>query len=308
MKTFFEKIIIFITPLVSLFLAGALFSIYDNLDKSLSDNHNIISLQTKSKYDSLDILFLGNSYCYSSINTHAFDSLNLKTFNLGIATAGTEFYELVINDYFNNVNSYPDKVLILITPITFSSKSDNFNAYPIHRYLENAKSNIEIAVKYNRCHEIISMYKKSIEKAFKSTLKSILTEKENKIRTNNKGYYPSEIIVDDKIIEKTEHLYTSLKEEHFPENKIKNLLRLAHIIEEKGSQVIFFELPTYKLNEYFNNDYLSKYRNGLDELSKKYKLINIDKSLFKRDNFRNIDHMNSSGAKIASKDLIRQLQ
>ncbi len=306
MKKFIRKIIIFILGFL-LIITPCFFLIskYDNLDKDTSENHNIISLQTYSEYDSSDILFIGNSYCYSSINTHVLDSLNIKTFNLGIATAGTQFYDLLLEDYYNNVNIIPKKVLILLTPMSFSAKSDNFKSYPIHRYLQNEKSNFYIILKYNRLREAFSMYKKSAKKSFQL----ILEHKEKNIsktkRVNNKGYYPSDKTVDNTIITKTEKLYTSFKKENFPMHKIDELLKLAHKIEKKGSEVIFFELPTYKLNNYFNNEYRADYNKGLIRLSVKYKLIRIDKNKFNKENYRNIDHMNSSGAEIATKELIK---
>ena len=87
MRAYILRISIFSFGLIILFLPSALFiSGFDNLDKDTSENHNIISLQSKSSYDSLDILFIGNSYCYSAIDTYILDSQSISSFNLGIAT------------------------------------------------------------------------------------------------------------------------------------------------------------------------------------------------------------------------------
>ena len=85
-------------------------------------------------------------------------------------------------------------------------------------------------------------------------------------------------------------------------------MEVAKLIETKGSKAIFVELPTYKLIDYFNDDYMSEYENEISNLSKKFNLIRIDGGLFKKENYRNIDHMNSSGAEIATKELINQLK
>jgi hypothetical protein len=309
MKLFLRNIIVFTFGVVLFLIAPSLFlSKYDNIDKDKSENHNIISLQTKSSFDSLDILFIGNSYCYSSINTNYLDSLNINSFNLGIATTGVQFYELLIHDYINNTKTPPKKVLLLVTPMTFSSKSDNYSAYPIHRYLENEKSNLEIAAKYSNIGigELISMHKKSLQKACVNIYE--FRENQNQQRFNQKGFFPSNIIVNDTIISNTEPLYTSLRNDTFDKSKVEDLLRTANYIKQKGSEVIFFELPTNLLTNYFNNSYLSNYQKSLEHINANFKLISIDQNLFSMQNYRNIDHMNSSGAKIATKEILKLLE
>ena len=307
MKLFFHNIIVFILGFVLIVIAPSLLiSKYDNLEKDTSKNHNIISLQTKSSFDSLDILFIGNSYCYSSVNTNYLDSLNINSFNLGIATAGVQFYDLLINDYINNTKTPPEKVLLLVTPMTFSSKSDNYIAYPIHRYLENEKSNLDVAAKNSNIRALIPMYKKSLQKAFVNIYK--FRENQNQQRYNQKGFSPSNKIVNDTIISNTEPLYTSLTNETFDKSKVEDLLRTANYIRQKGSEVIFFELPTNLLSNYFNNSYLSDYQKSLKHINANFKLISIDQNIFSMQNYRNIDHMNSSGAKIATKEIVKLLE
>ncbi|MDC1361754.1 hypothetical protein N8203_01460 [Crocinitomicaceae bacterium] len=307
MKLFMRNIFVFIFGFVFIIIIPILFvSNYDNLDKNSSKNHNIISLQTKSSFDSLDILFVGASYCYSSINTNYLDSLNIHSFNLGIATAGVQFYELIINDYLDNVSSPPKKVLLSVSPMTFSSNSDNFNAYPIHRYLENSKSNFEIAIKFNKLSELISMYRKSFGKG----LANIYSPKEKyskKKRLNNKGFYPDTIVASPEIITNDEILYLPFKSDIFDNSKLEDLLEIAKSINKKGSEVVFFELPTNLLYKYFSNNYLTEYKNGLNFIKKSFKLISLEPTLFCENNFRNIDHMNSSGSLIATKEIIRLL-
>lgn len=308
MKLFIRNIALFLIGFIAFVVVPILFvSSYDNSDKNTSENHNIISLQTKSSYDNLDILFVGNSYCYSSINTHILDSLNIHSFNLGIATAGVQFYDLILNDYFENIKTPPKKVLILVSPLTFTSKADNFNAYPIHRYLESEKSNLDISIKYNRLTELVSMYMKSTEKGLINLLfKRGLDQ--NKERSNNKGFMASDIVVSPKIISKDEHLYLALKNESLEAAKVSNLLEIAESIREKGSEVIFFELPVNILHEYFSKYFLADYEKALLKIKKDYRLLSINPDLFTSENYRNIDHMNSTGALIATKEILRLIE
>ncbi|MBN1183223.1 MAG: hypothetical protein JXB49_13095 [Bacteroidales bacterium] len=307
MKLFIRNLIVFLIGFISIIVLPVLLvSKYDNLDKWTSENHNIIRLQTMSSYDSLDVLFVGNSYCYSSINTNYLDSLNILSFNLGIATAGVQFYDLVINDYYDNISLAPKMVFLLITPMTFSSESDNFNAYPIHRYLENEKSNLEVAFKFNRLGKVISMYKKS----FKKGLVNILTNKkkfQEKSRLNYKGFFPSNEVFTPENIPSYEHLYLPLKKDIFNKSKLKYLLDVAKIIKQRGSEVVFFELPTNQLDNYFNTQFLSEYKDGINYINKSFEFISLDPALFCENDYRNIDHMNSSGANIATEELIRIL-
>lgn len=308
MKGFLIKITIFLIGfIVFILLPIGFISQYDNIDKKTSQNHNIISLQTKSLYDSLDILLIGNSYCYSSIDTEYLDSLGISSFNLGIATAGVQFYDLLLNDYFENIQSPPKKLLVLVTPMTFSSKSDNYSAYPIHRYLENELSNLDIVAKYNTTDELISMYKKSIEKALQNII-SGLSESNNKQKFNHKGFYPSNEVVDANTILRTEHLYLPLKKDVFDKSKVEDLLQTTNYYKRQGIDIIFFELPTHLLSEYFSENYLSEYKKTLKEISNNFELICINQNIFSSDNFRNIDHMNTSGAKIATKELVKLLE
>lgn len=307
MKDFILKSIIFgLGFIVVVILPLNFISKYDNLDKETSENHNIISLQTKSLYDSLDILFVGNSYCYSSVDTKYLDSLNISSFNLGIATAGVEFYDLLINDYLKNTKTPPKKIIILVTPMTFSSKSDNYSAYPIHRYLENEMSNLEIVTRNYKFDQLSSMYKKSIGKAFANIVS--VPENFNKQRFNQKGFSSSKKIINDTIISNTEYLYLPLKNEIFDKSKVEHLLKTAKYVKQKGSEVIFFELPTNLLYKYFSPNYLSDYKKSLIHINDDFELVSLDQNMFSLSNYRNIDHMNNSGAKIATRELMKLLE
>lgn len=307
MKSFLLKFIAFALVLVLLVVIPlVMLSKYDNIDKYTSRNHNIISLQTKSKFSNLDYLFIGNSFCYSAIDTRYIDSLGLKTFNLGIATAGVEFYDLVINDYLNNVEHPPKNIMILVSPMTFSNESDNYSLYPIHRYLEIPLSHFQIAIKFNRYSDVMDMYKKSIEKTHKHLFSKSYS---NSIepRLNNFGFFSSTKIVDENIIKKQEHLYTPLKANTFNPSKVEQLLSIAKNLENKGINVTFFEVPTHLLNNYFSKDYLEGYLLGVKLIRTQFDFISIKPELFEPSNFRNIDHMNDSGALIATKEFLRIL-
>ena len=308
MKQFLNTLVIFLIGFgVFVLVPCALIAGRDNDDRHSSSNSNIVSLQTKSQYDSLDVLFVGNSYCYSSIDPSQMDSAGINSYSLGIATAGVDFYELMINDYLSNVDGLPGEVFILVNPMFFSSKSDNFDLYPIHRYLEDPRSNLSVAFEFGRQEELLSMYRKSIKKGYTS-LTSKRTERIRKASIGEtRGFVASEAVVSQRIIEAEDHLFKPLLNEKFDRSKYTRLLELAGTLKGKGINVTFFELPTYGLRRYFDSSYMDAYEQVLVELDDHDRLIRLDSSQFAPSNYRSIDHMNTSGARIATRELIRYL-
>jgi hypothetical protein len=309
MSKFIKRTVLFSLGLVLLFFLPSFFlAEYDNLDGHSNDNNNIVSLQTKSMYDSLDILFIGNSYCYSGVIPEQIDkALSLSTYNLGIATAGVEFYDLVLNDYLANVKQAPRQIYIMITPMTFSSKADNYSAYPIHRYLENPISNIELSLSYSHYNQFFEMHRKSIEKGIKN-----LPLKDQEVvslyKSPERGFVKSDVTVTDSIIESTEHFYAQLKKNKLADEHKQALLDLTVQLKSKGINVVFFELPTNKLANYFSDEYLSDYENFLTELQATYEFISVNDETFSDLHYRNIDHMNTAGARLATEQLIEFMQ
>ncbi len=307
MIVFLKKISFFILSFfVFIVIPIILISTQDNKDKFTTSNSNIIKLQTKSQFDSLDVLFIGNSYCYSSINPIMLDSVGINSYNLGIATAGVVFYELIINDYLNHIETYPLKVFITISPMSFSSASDNFENYPIHRYLERPISNLEIALKYNHWNELSMMYKKSIDKVIKNLISSNSSVK--KLNPKNKGFQGSSVVFSDSIEQQTKPLYHKFKEEEFDNSIYVDLIKIYKNLEDKGIDVVFIEIPTNRLSDYFNNSYLNDYENLINKIGEHAPILRLDSSKFQINNYRNIDHMNSSGAYIATKEIINFIE
>lgn len=300
MNSFFRKIIEFAFFFMFLILPLALIlSPYDNADRHYTTNTNIITLQTKSKFDSLDVLFLGNSYCYSAIQPEILDKYNIKSFNLSVAAAGVEFYELIMMDYLKHVEAYPEKIFILLSPMTFSTKSDNYKLYPIHRYLEKPISNIELILMRKQLTYLLPLYKKSISKG----VQNILTTKKVSNMTmqpNKRGFVENHNTITQEGITKSEYLYTPLLNDSFDFKKINAIQEFVSSLEKLNINVYFLELPTNLLNNYFNDNYLTAYDQSLKELRKNNLIYSVSDSLFSTENFRNIDHMNASGSIIVS--------
>lgn len=307
MKAFINNILKFcLRFLIIVIILSLIISNYDNIDKHKSENSNILSLQTKSHFDGIDILFVGNSFCYSSIQPSMMDNVGISSYNFGIASAGVEFYELMINDYLNNTANYPKTIFLLVSPITFSSLSDNYFAFPIHRYLEDPLTHLDIAMKYNKSIQLLMLYKKSVEKGFLN-----LTQKMNNnslnLLYNARGFIKNPTIVTDSIIEHDQYLYYPLMDNLFDPKKIIQLKKMVNTIESKSIDVVYLELPTHKLEDYFNQSYLIDYENAIQSISTDNKILRVSDTLFTSNNFRNIDHLNTSGSVIATQTIINYL-
>ena len=302
MKQFIIKITLFSILLSIVILV---LSKFDNLDKTTTSNNNIISLQQKSKFDSLDILFVGNSYCYSGIMPSLFDKNNIKTYNLGIATAGPYFYEIIIDDYLEFVESKPKSIFILTSPMTFSSQADNFKEYPIHRYLEKPISNEKIIFQYDFELKYFDILTKSVKKGAHNLVKWNKENKTNEL-IKSKGFLASSASNNDKITRNSRHLYLHLKNERFNQMKFEYMIKYLNRLQNKGIEIVYYELPTNMLNEYFSEIYMKSYKTALKKLKSSYRFIPNDLYL-KNKYFRNIDHLNTVGARIVTHNLIDRI-
>ncbi len=279
---------------------------YDNLDKLYNQDNNVASLQNKAKFDSLDILFIGNSYCYSGIIPAYFDSIGLKTYNLGIATAGPYFYEMLVNDYLAHCKQKPKSIYFLVSPTTFSLMSDNFLAYPIHRYINKNFSNEAITFKYNLYNVYLDMVQKSLKKGYTG-----IKENNNKIAINeslllSKGFYKITDTCTETTIKNTQNLYLPLANDAFSQIKLKHLLNFAATLKSQNINLVFFDLPTFKLTSYFKASFLDDYSNAVSDLKKQFNFMSIDSNL-SQNSFRNIDHLNFNGAKWVTKKMVNNI-
>jgi hypothetical protein len=292
--------------LLSLFVIIIFLSKFDNLDKFKNSNSNIVSLQRKSAIKDLDILFIGNSYCYSGIQPVLFDKIGINTLNLGIASAGPYFYELIVDDYLSHVSRPPVSIFILVSPMMFSSQSDNFVEYPIHRYLENPVSHFTISHRYQQYSKLPKMYQKSIKRA---TLNILLNQSvvNDSFYIIDRGFLKNDIIVNQEIISADKKFYEKLSNEAIDLEKVRKLEQIINALEAKGIRVILFELPTYLLKNYFNQYYLKGYETVIKKIKLKNILFRIDETKFCANSYRNIDHMNTEGSIIATKLLISEI-
>jgi len=299
MKQFLIKIMAF--ALLVLVLPVVLI-INDNLDKNFNSDLNIIALQNKSKFDSLDILFLGNSYCYSGIQPNLLKTDKIKALNLGIAASGVAFYEFILNDYLSHTTQNPKVIFVMVSTMAFSSGSDDFVNYPVHRYLETPISNRQIEVDHAILKGIIPKFERSLEK-IQSMFLFYKHKQSFNIFIENRGFRGSDAIFNEEILEKSRHFFEPYINDEFQFEKVIRLRTLVESLEANGIQVAYLEPPTNLLNTFFNQKYLADYEIALQQLSKQNLLFRIDKNKFSSSDYRDIDHLNYNGSLIASEEI-----
>jgi len=311
MKKFIRRIILFFVVFLLFFISVAKF---DNVARCQNKNDNIQKLVCMQNFDSLDILFLGNSYCYSGINPTYFDSVGIKTYNLGVATAGANYCSVLANDYLKSVQKKPKSVFILVSPMTLSERTDDAMNNPIYRYTNHPLSVEEYMFLYS--HDLIKSYPKIMARSFSRTFvnlyvhftskKNYCDNEENKMFTS-KGFISSSNKANLKEELKTNHFFSHLRNNKFDTLRAKKLLDLALALESKNIKVVFYELPSNKLYSFFNSAYLHDYASFVTKLKQNHNFIFVNLNL-NNDYYRDQDHLNADGAGIVCRDMIKQIK
>ncbi len=303
-KLFFLRLFVFCLSFFFLLKLPGFFDYYATNDQQ----RDINSLRCSTKHNNIELLFLGSSYSYSSLNPIYFDSLGLKSYNLGISGTGVYFTELILDDYYDAVDIKPQFIIIDISAFAFCDKSDNFQSYPLHRYLNKPISHEALLRKYP---ENVPNYLELLVKSSKKGLSCLVNTNRdlNDSLCIHRGFYVDYSVIDQKILREDSIKFKFLKDAKFVKKKLFKLTRLAKKYQERGCKIFWFEAPTQQLKYFFNEHYINDYEMALTALRKNGDLIelNIKELLFERDDFRNTDHLNTIGAKKISMAIANQL-
>ena len=109
----------------------------------------VLSLEVvNEEFDALDMLFVGSSLVYNSIDPAIFSEQGFSIYNLGSPSAGPLFYRLITEDYLAAVKTPPKRILMHIDRVTFSPVVDNWREYRVHRYLNTPLSNEALVLRF----------------------------------------------------------------------------------------------------------------------------------------------------------------
>ncbi len=307
MRKFFIKSIIFVFGLAGFFLL-----INITVNTGFYPDSNYFRIKSAPKFDALELLFAGSSYTYSGINPEYFDKQNIKIFNLGIATASTHFIEVVLDDYLDAVSNKPQTIVIEITPMSFSEKMDSWVSLPVNRYLTKPFSDEKALIRHLDLLVYIKLKREETNKKLlhlfgRENHAPSGNERIADIVIKNKGFSNSEDIFEEKMLTEHRQYYEDLLDNNFDLNRLEHLKKLIAKLNRKGIRVVILEFPTFKLKHFLKYEYLENYERVFIELEENgIDFIRFDKNIPDKC-FRNIDHMNSEGAKIFSQWAIEKL-
>ena len=288
----FALVVVFYSTIVV--IAG-----FDSKHKIVDDNS--LRLKAAEKMTKIDYLFIGSSYAYSGIIPAIFDSTGVNTFNLGIATAGPFFNEIVLDDYLS-VHEKPNYLFIIIAHTTFSEiASDVWSQYPIHRYLSYPLSNEEVFMRYTSPITYFEMLRKS----FKKGTENIFTEK-NEIDSaalreieTSRGYFKSIESTGIEKLKDEKEIFLPYLKSIYSDRKEKKLLEIVAKCRKLNIKIILIEPPTYKLQDFFSIDFKNKYSRFMEKLQNdSIKILRDSQNSYDSSCFRNTDHLNYKGASI----------
>src|SRR5262249_28716300 len=158
--------------------------------------------------------------------------------------------------------------------ITFSDlASDNWDKYPIHRYLAQPLSNEAVCLRYDGYSRYTSMVSNSLRKSINA-----LWSRERgptaaeyfaaiKQKDSLKGYDARPLVVfTDSLYNADKIKYEGFLEDNFSTKRKDKLFELITSLEKQGIHVILLESPAFKIRNFFNDPYIADYERFRIEL------------------------------------------
>jgi hypothetical protein len=290
----------------------AVFFVFSKFDNKNLDDESILRVTVAKDIKNLDYIFVGPSYVYNGIIPAQFDSLGLNTFNLGQATVGPCFSELLINDYIKASGSKPKNILLSMSYTTFSDvASDAWDKMPLHRYLNFPLSNEQVAGRYAN----INTYVKLLRNSFKKGLGNLAgrnaaawNESTRERIRQQKGYAKNlDVYTPSQYLQERQLFLPYLKGAYSYE-KEKLFFDIIDHCEKQNIHVVVIEPPTFRLKDFFTDKFKIEYEKMKEKISARgIELINpgpgMDSTCFK-----NLDHLNYKGARIYTGYLVSKLE
>lgn len=306
MKTFFLKLVLLFLPIALLLWLIA------KWDKRLitNDLKDVKRVLASAKFDSLDGLFVGSSYTYSGLNPRQFDTLGWKTYNLSIGGTGVYFIELIVEDYLKTHEQAPKRVIIDISPQTFSDQTDDWMAYAIHRHLLQPLSHEALVFRYAALGDYFKLLRKSAWQGWKNIGKSpIPLSFEEDSFDLYRGFYANYTRRNAATKQQDARLLKGLKLARFESAKLRRLIWLIEDCKSQNIEVYWFIAPVKDLNPYYARPYLDAYEEAVAVLRRLKTAIEIpiDNTVFQNSDYRNTDHLNVWGAEKLGRQVISTL-
>ena len=292
MKRFLLNSFFFLFPIL------LVVSLVEYTTRQIPNEYSYKNEYLKKHSDEVEVLVLGSSHSLYDINP---DFIEQNAFNA--AHAGQSFnYDLfILKKYINQMPQF--KTVIL--PVSYFSFfledperiKKNYNIYydcPLYSSL-----------KYHS--EFLSINEKTWKRLLGNTILYWKNQKPNNVSLSDSGFglrYKNKPPSDLKLTAKQ-----AIDRHTVPENDLKNEKhfnkKLGEIIKEcetKEVNVILFTPPAWKeYEDQLNKKQLDLMKHSIHEIAEKYKNVNyfsfMNDNRFKKEDYRDADHLNIEGAK-----------
>ncbi len=268
--------------------------------------------------EKLDILFVGSSHMYSAVDPQIFAERNIKSMNLGLATAGPIYYTYMIRAFLNH-NKKPGTIVVEAAYQDFTDKSDNLS-YGYFTYL-GFRDRLAYYLERKDYRTFIgSLSRTFLNRDYFFSAVSACLGKDTKARWDNGFIYTEGSLEDGQTLAdglKTYHDYFKDNPNHLLDEKFQLFDSILSSLKESGIDVIIIDLPEYRLlqddptyqplrvqfvQKMFHMASRYRYRFIDFNASESCKDLRKDKKLF-----RSVDHLNWQGGKVFSRILMDAL-
>ena len=279
-----QHLIIFFGFIISFLVVDRLSSLFLNslLNKSTLPHAKFYAGNGQTK-----IMILGNSRAYRGFDENYFSKITKrKTINYSLLGASMQIQEIIIKDYLDIYNEYPEVILIELSSLTeggndaikefraFGYKSkrvSNFvkNKYPKIYYGGKVSNLFQFnnTTFFNAIYKIFIPYEFKTLKGVMNSIGDINTIKKNTFNINN---------------------------DYYDEN-IKSLNRIINLCEEKNIKLYLVIVPYYLERLKFEENEYNRWVQNINENIKNISIINFAKSLNEIKYFYDWKHLNKEG-------------
>ncbi len=257
--------------------------------------HIYTRLQEAKTYEDVDILFLGSSHTYRGFDVRKFDSLGLKTFNMGTGAQTPIQTKALLKRYLSKMN--PKTIIYEVSPILFSYE-------PVESSLdllandENDLHTLEMVLSINH----IKPYNTAIYATYRDLLNLNDDFQENASRADDL-YIPGGYV--QRRMKRYKYRKHNKKERKPRPIQINAFHYNVEMIKERGIHLILVQTPiTQSLYEAHTSN--EAFDEQMEELGPYYnfnELIQLDDSI----HFYDSHHLNQDGVDVFNEALINTL-
>jgi len=297
-------------------LFAVIFFLVDNLLGSVIEryglSHNERTVRNiYRQQERLDILFVGSSHTYSAIDSRVFSEVNLKTMNLGLATAGPLYYKYMIRAFLEH-NEKPGRVIIEAAYQDFTNKADNLS-YGYFIYLDIRNRLAYYLENKDYRSFLISLSRTLLNRDIFFSAIDVYLGKEVKMQWDNGFIYTEGNLEDDRTLSaelETYHNYFKDDPNHLLEEKFRIFDEILYSLKTSGIDVIVIDIPEYHIlkDDPSYQPFRAQFTERIGDIAGRYGYPFLDFNAIascaelrkSRELFRSVDHLNWRGGKFFS--------